>query len=159
MAKPDPVPKGMHTVTPSLTIKNCGQAIDFYKRALGADEVMRMPAPDGKGVMHAELRIGDSIVFANDEMPGGPLRAPSTSQPSPATMWLYVPDCDASFKRAVDAGATPAWPPSDMFWGDRIGSVSDPYGYSWTFATHVKDVTEDEMRRGAEEFAKQMKKK
>ncbi|HEX8909592.1 MAG TPA: VOC family protein [Anaeromyxobacteraceae bacterium] len=156
MANPDPIPKGMHTVTPNLTIQGCAEALDFYKRALGADEVMRMPSPDGKIIWHAELRIGDSIIFANDEMPGGPARAPSASQASPVGMWLYVPDCDAAFRRAVEAGARPMMPPADMFWGDRVGMVLDPYGYGWNFATHVKDLTNDEMRRGAEEFARQM---
>ncbi|GEJ56956.1 VOC family protein [Anaeromyxobacter diazotrophicus] len=157
MANPNPVPQGMHTVTPSLTIQGCAAALDFYKRALGAEEVMRMPSPDGKSVWHAELRVGDSMIFAGDEMPGGPFRAPSAAHPSPASLWLYVPDCDAAFRRAVDAGAKAVMPPEDMFWGDRVSMVLDPYGYGWHFATHVKDLSPEEMRNGAEEFAKRMK--
>jgi PhnB protein len=154
MAKVNPVPKDMHTLTPNLTIKDCGRAIDFYKRAFGAEERMRMPTPDGKGVWHAELKIGDSIVFMNDEMPEMPIRAPAPDQPAPVGMWLYVGDCDAAFKRAVDAGAKADMPPTDMFWGDRTASVVDGFGYRWTMATHVKDLTEEEMRKGGEEFAR-----
>jgi PhnB protein len=154
MAKVDPIPKGMHTVTPSLVIRGCGKAIDFYKRALGAEEVMRMASADGKGIMHAELRVGDSVIFMNDEMPGSPMAAPAADRPSSVGMWLYVSDCDASFRRAVEAGAKAMMPPEDMFWGDRTGSVIDPFGYSWHFATHVKDVSPEE--RAGEEFAKKM---
>lgn len=157
MANPNPTPQGMHTVTPSLIIKDCAAALDFYQRALGAEERMRMPSPDGKSVWHAEFRVGDSIVFAADEMPGAPFRAPSPAQPSPASLWVYVPDCDAAFRRAVDAGAKAVMPPADMFWGDRVSMVLDPYGYGWHLATHVKDPTPEEMRKGAEEFAKRMK--
>lgn len=154
--KVNPVPKGMHSVTPNLTIRGCTRAIEFYMRALGAVEVSRFPSPDGKGIWHAELRIGDSVVFMNDEMPGMNPPAPSVEHPAPASFWLYVTDCDAAFTRAVNAGATAKMPPADMFWGDRCGMVADPFGYNWTFATHVKDMTQDEMRRAGEEFAKSM---
>jgi uncharacterized glyoxalase superfamily protein PhnB len=146
----------MHTLTPNLVLREAAKAIEFYKRALGAQEVMRMPAPDGKTIWHAELRIGDSIFFLNDEMPGMGRSAPTAAEPVPVTMWLYVPDCDAAFKRAVDAGAKATMPPADMFWGDRCSGVADPYGYLWSFATHQKDMTEEEMRRAGEEFARQM---
>lgn len=156
MATAKPIPEGMHTVTPNLTIRDCAKAIEFYKRALGAQEIARMNAPDGKSVWHAELRIGDSVVFMNDEMPGSGRPAPTAAQPVPVTLWLYVPSCDEAFARAVKEGARETMKPADMFWGDRCSSVADPYGYLWSFATHVKDLTEEEMRRAGEEFARQM---
>jgi uncharacterized glyoxalase superfamily protein PhnB len=156
MASVNPIPRGMHTVTPNLTVRDCAKAIDFYKKALGAQEVARMNAPDGKSVWHAELKIGDSIVFMNDEMPGMGRPAPQASNPVPVTMWLYVADCDAAFDRAVKAGAKAVEPPTDMFWGDRCAGVADPYGYLWSFATHQKDLTEEEMRRAGAEFARKM---
>ncbi len=157
MAGVNPIPKGMHTVTPNLVIRDCAKAIDFYKEALGAQEVARFPAPDGKSIWHAELRIGDSIVFLNDEMPGMGRAAPTASDPVPVTMWLYVPDCDEAFQRAVSAGAKSMMQPSDMFWGDRCAGVADPFGYLWSFATHKKDLTVEEMRRAGEEFARSMR--
>jgi uncharacterized glyoxalase superfamily protein PhnB len=156
MASVNPVPKGMHTLTPNLVMRDCARAIEFYKRAFGAEEVSRMPAPDGKSIWHAELRIGDSIFFLNDEMPGMGRTAPTAADPLPITMWLYVPDCDAAHKQAVTAGAKSTMQPEDMFWGDRCGGVSDPFGYLWSFATHQKDLTESEMRRAGEAFAKTM---
>ena len=156
MAAVSPIPQGMHTVTPGLVVRNCANAIDFYKRALGAQEVSRFDAPDGKSVWHAELRIGDSIIFMNDEMPGGGPSAPTADAPVPVTMWLYLPDCDAAFRRAVDAGAKPTMEPGDMFWGDRLACVADPYGYLWSFATRKKELTADEMRRAAADFARSM---
>jgi uncharacterized glyoxalase superfamily protein PhnB len=157
MATVKPVPEGMHTVTPNLTIRNCAKAIDFYKRALGAQEVSRMTAPDGKSIWHAELRIGDSVVFMNDEMPG--MRsAPTPEAPVPVTMWLYVPDCDAAFKKAMQAGGKETMKPADMFWGDRCAGIADPFGYLWSFATHTKDMTVEEMKRAGEDFARQMQK-
>jgi PhnB protein len=152
--KVNPVPNGMRTVTPSMTIRNCAKAIEFYERALGAERKEVFPSPDGKSVWHAELKVGDSIIFMNDEMPGMTGPAPSADKPSPVSIWLYVKDCDAAFKRAVAAGANGKYPPGDMFWGDRCGGVLDPFGYNWTFATHVKDMTREEMVRGGEEFAK-----
>jgi uncharacterized glyoxalase superfamily protein PhnB len=156
MAAVNPIPKGMNTLTPNLVMRDCAKAIEFYKRALGAQEVSRMPAPDGKTIWHAELRIGDSVVFMNDEMPGMARPAPTASEPVPVTMWLYVPDCDAAFQQAVKAGAKATMQPADMFWGDRCASVADPFGYLWSFATHQKDLTEEEMRRAGEEFARSM---
>jgi PhnB protein len=157
MAKVNPIPKGMHTLTPNLTIKECAKAIDFYKRALGAEEKRRALAPDGKSIWHAELKIGDSLVFANDEAPGMSAAAPEPGRPSSVRMWLYVADCDAAFARAVKAGAKETMPPEDMFWGDRCAMVADPFGYEWTFATHIKDMTEEEMRKAGEEFARKMR--
>lgn len=156
MAGVSPIPQGMRTVTPNLVYRDCAKAIEFYQKALGAQEVSRFPAPDGSCIWHAELRIGDSIVFVNDEMPGMQQSAPTADARAPVTMWLYVQDCDAAFHRAVAAGAKPTMPPADMFWGDRVASIVDPYGYLWSFATHQKDLTAEEMRRGGEEFARSM---
>ncbi len=156
MAGVNPIPQGMHTVTPNLVLRDCAKAIDFYKKALGAQEVLRMPSPDGKSIWHAHLKIGDSDVFMNDEMPGMGRSAPNASNPVPVTMWLYVQDCDAAFKRAMAAGATSTMAPADMFWGDRVASVADPFGYQWSFATHQKDLTTEEMKRAGEEFARTM---
>lgn len=151
-----PVPEGLHTLTPNLVLNDCARAIAFYQRALGAELLSRMDAPDGKSVWHAELRIGDSTVFVNDAMPGMGRPAPSAESPAPLTLWLYVADCDAAHDRAVKAGATSTMAPDDMFWGDRCGSVTDPFGYQWSFATRQKNLTEDQMRRAGEEFARAM---
>jgi PhnB protein len=156
MARVSPIPKGMHTLTPNLVVRDCASAIAFYERALGAKEVSRMMAPDGKSVWHAELRIGDSTIFMNDEMPGAGQRAPTVDAPVPVSMWLYVPDADAAFEQAIAAGAKETMKPSDMFWGDRCAGVADPYGYLWSFATRRKELTREEMRRAGEEFARSM---
>ena len=156
MATVNPIPQGMHTVTPTLVLRDCAKAIDFYKRALGAQELSRMPSPDGKSIWHAALRIGDSVVFMNDEMPGMSRPAPSAAAPVPVTLWLYVPDCDRSYRQAVDAGAKSMAEPADMFWGDRCAGVADPFGYLWSFATRQKDLTVEETRRAGEEFARKM---
>ncbi len=155
MARVNPIPEGRHTVTPNLVLRDCAKAIEFYKKAFGATEVSRFPAPDGKSIWHAELRIGDSAVYLNDEMPGMSPQPPDTSNRAPVTMWLWVEDCDKSYKRAIDAGARSMSEPSDMFWGDRCAAVADPYGYAWSFATHQKDMTRDEMRQAGEAFARQ----
>ena len=149
------VPEGLHTVTPQLTLDNAAQAIDWYKKALGAEEVSRAVGPDGK-IMHAELRIGDSLIMLNDAMGGG--KGPKAFGGSPASLWIYVEDCDALFNRAVAAGAqvrTGRWGDADQFWGDRCGTFTDPHGYSWTIATHKEDLTPQEMKQRQEEFMKQ----
>lgn len=150
-------PTGMHTVTAQLTLRDAARAIDFYKQAFGAQELMRMPSPDGRGIWHAEIRIGDSVMFVTDEMPGGQTVAPSPTHKSTAVIQLYVPDCDAVFQAAVQAGARVNMPLADMFWGDRYGSVTDPFGQVWGVATHLKNPTPEEIRRGAEEFAAKMR--
>lgn len=155
MAQVSPVPEGRRAVIPGLTIEGCARALEFYRKALGAEVVLNMPAPDGKSVWHAEIRIGDSILFCSDEMPGMSPRPPSPAQPAPVGFWVWVTDCDAAFRRATQAGCTGKAEPADMFWGDRTGTVADPFGYSWTFATHVKDMTPEEMARAGEEFARQ----
>jgi PhnB protein len=148
-----PVPAGFHTVTPQLTLENAASAIDWYKKALGADEMSRAVGPDGK-VMHAEIRVGDSIIMVNDDMMGGnTVKAPGGS---PMSLWVYVPDCDALFNRAVKAGARVAEGPmgqlQDQFWGDRTGTIVDPEGYRWNIATHKEDLTPDELQKRQDEW-------
>src|SRR6267143_2127083 len=145
-------PAGMHTVTPQLTLREAARAIDFYKQAFGAQELMRMPAPDGKSIWHAEIRIGDSVVYVGDEMPQSPTAAPSPTHKPTCIVQLYVPDCDAVFQAAVQAGARVAMPLADMFWGDRYGVVTDPFGQVWGIATRVKDLSPEEMAKGAQEW-------
>ena len=147
MAKVQPVPKGYHSVTPFLSIKGADQALEFYKRAFGAVEKFRSPGPDGK-IMHAEVTIGDSTIMLSEA-----LREP----PSVSSMYVYVPDADKAFARAVKAGAKVKVPLADMFWGDRYGSVSDPYSNTWAIATHVEDVPPEEMPKRAQAAMAQMK--
>ena len=147
-----PVPEGYHTITPSLTLDNAAQTIEWYKKALGAEEVSRSVGPDGK-IMHAEVKIGDSRVMMNDAMMGG--KGPKTMGGSPASLWVYVNDSDALFNRAVGAGGQVVMPIADQFWGDRGGAVSDPEGYTWWIATRKEDLTREEMNRRAAEFFKQ----
>jgi PhnB protein len=147
------VPEGYHTVTPSLTLDDAPKAIDWYKRALGAEEIARSTSPDGK-VMHAELRVGNSRIMMNDAVMGG--KGPKELGGSPAGLWLYVDDCDVLFNRAVTAGATVEMPLGDQFWGDRFGSVRDPFGYRWSFATRKEDLTAAETEARAADFYKQM---
>jgi PhnB protein len=148
------VPRGYHTVTPAIMVRGAAQAIDFYKRAFGARELMRMAGPDGK-VMHAELRFGDSVVFVGDEMPDQGKPSPQTLGNATGSLHLYVPNVDAAVKRAVDAGARVTMPIADMFWGDRYGKVADPYGHEWGLATHKEDLTTAQMKKRAAEFMKQ----
>jgi PhnB protein len=153
-SKVSPIPKGYHTISPNLVVSDADQAIDFYKKAFGAQELFRMNFPSGK-VVHAELKIGDSMLMLADEMPGGKCRAPQSLGGSPVNIFLYVEEVDRVFKQAVDAGAKVEMPLADMFWGDRWGSLTDPFGHSWSLATHKEDVKPDELRRrGQEEMAK-----
>jgi PhnB protein len=149
------IPQGLHTVTPQLTLDNAVEAIEWYKKALGAEETSRAAGPDGK-IMHAELRIGNSAIYVNDEMGGG--KGPKARGGSPASFWLYVEDCDALFNRAVAAGGTVASGPmgqmQDQFWGDRSGTLTDPAGYSWTIATRKEDLTPQEMQQRQDAFMK-----
>lgn len=150
-----PIPDGYTTITPYITVKDGNEAMAFYTKAFGAVELFRMPGPDGKSIMHAEMQIGNAIFMLNEEWPmeGGP-KAPSSVNATTATVHLYVPDVDASFKRAVDAGANPVMPPMDAFWGDRFGKVADPFGHHWSIATHIQDLTPAEIAKGAEEWCK-----
>jgi len=146
-----PIPEGYHTVSPSLVIKNAAAAIEFYKKAFGAKERGRMPGPDGR-LMHAELQIGDSVVMICDEMPEYGTRSPQTLGGTPVSLFLYVPDVDASFQQAIAVGATSTMPVADMFWGDRFGKLADPYGHEWSLATHKEDLTHEEIERRGREF-------
>lgn len=147
------VPEGYHTMTPQLTLDNAAQTIDWYKKALDAEEVGRSVGPDGK-IMHAELKIGNSRFMVNDVMMGG--KGPQAFGGSPASLWLYVEDSDALFNGAVGAGAKVQMPLADQFWGDRAGAVADPAGYTWWIATRKEDLTPAEMQQRAAEFFKQM---
>jgi uncharacterized glyoxalase superfamily protein PhnB len=138
----------MHTVTPHLVCAGAAEAIEFYKKAFGAEELSRLPGPDGK-LMHAEIRIGDSTVMLVDENPEWGSMSPVTLKGSPVTLHLYVADVDAAWERALAAGAIGAMPPVDMFWGDRFAALSDPFGHSWSLATHVRDVSNEEMMQAA----------
>jgi len=145
-AKVNAIPPGYHTATPYLTVDDCARAIDFYKKAFGAQEIMRMDGPGGK-IAHAEIKIGDSFIMLGDEMPGGGQRAPKSLGGTTVGVFLYVPDVDAAYKQAVDAGAKADMSPADMFWGDRFGKLTDPFGHSWSMATHKEDVAPEEMRK------------
>ena len=147
------VPVGYHTITPSLTLDDAAKTIEWYKQALGAEEISRSVGPDGK-IMHAEIKIGDSRVMVNDVMMGQ--RGPQSIGGSPASLWLYVEDSDALFNRAVKAGAQVQMPIDDQFWGDRAGAVADPAGYTWWIASRKEDFTHEEMEQRATEFFKQM---
>ena len=148
-AKVSPIPEGCHTVTPHLVIKGAGKAIDFYKKAFGAEELFRMPGPDGTSVCHAELQIGNSRVFLADECAEMGVFSPAKYNGSPVTIHLYVEDCDKVFKQATAAGATVTMPLTDMFWGDRFGKLKDPFGHDWSVATHKEDVPPQEMAKRA----------
>ena len=151
-----PIPDGYHSISPAITCKNAAAALDFYKEAFGATEINRMPGPGGM-IMHAELRIGDSVIFISDEFPGMSA-APSPTALHSTSLFVYTEDVDAAFNRAVKAGARADMPPSNMFWGDRYGKFTDPFGHQWGVATHVEDVAPAEMQRRSEEWTKQMAK-
>ncbi|MBF0565826.1 MAG: VOC family protein [Nitrospirae bacterium] len=153
------IPEKFHSVTPMLMFKDARKAIEFYKRAFGAEELAAMPGPDGKGVMHAELRIGNSIIMMGEENPQQPCKSAETTGGSPVSFYLYIDNVDAAFQIALDAGAGVRMPVQDMFWGDRVGTVQDPFGYSWMIATHIKDLTPQEMQQGAQSAFAQMAKK
>src|SRR4030095_10259251 len=150
------VPEGFHTVTPQLTLDNAAQAIEWYKKALGAEEKSRAVGPDGK-ILHAELRIGNSPIMLNDAMMGG--KGPKAMGGSPASLWIYVEDADSLFNRAVSAGAQVGEGPmgrmADQFWGDRCGTFTDPHGYRWTIATRKEALTPQEMKKRQEQWMKQ----
>ena len=158
MAKP--IPEGYHAVTPSLTLKNSQKAIEFYKKAFNTKVLEVLPSPDGARTMHATIKIGDSILMMGDEMPNPNCsKSAETLGSSPISFYLYVPNADAAFNQAVAAGGKATMPVADMFWGDRCGTLKDPFGYSWMIATHRQDLTNDEIQKGAEAFFAQMAKK
>jgi len=143
------IPAGLHTVTPYLCVRGAAQAIDFYKKAFGARELMRMPSPDGR-IAHAEIQVGNSVIMLCDEYPEMGTKSPQALGGSAASFMLYDDDVDAVFERAVAAGATVKQPLADMFWGDRFGQLTDPFGHDWSLAKHIEDVSPEEMaRRGA----------
>ena len=148
------VPKGYHTVTPSLFVKGAAKAIDFYKKALGAEEVARFPAPDGT-IMHAEIRIGDSTIMLGDEMPQFG-KSPKSLGGTPVGFFVYQENVDAGWKRAIDAGGKEIMPLVDQFWGDRSGCFEDPFGHRWWLAQHLRDMTPDELNKAAESHFSQM---
>jgi PhnB protein len=146
MANVKSIPEGFHNVTPYLYVRNAAGAIEFYKNVFGATEIMRMPGPDGR-IMHAELRLGDSVVMLADENPHMGIMSPQTVGGFSAGMMLYVPNVDAVVQKAVENGAKALRPVKDQFYGDRSGSILDPFGHMWTVSTHVEDVAPEEMKK------------
>ena len=159
MAKVKPIPEGNHNVTAGLIVRGGKKAIEFYKTAFGAKLLSEMNGPDGQSVMHAELKIGDTKIYVGDENPDMGAKSPQALGGSPVSLNIYTEDCDAMFKKAIAAGATVKMPLDNMFWGDRYGKLTDPFGHEWGIATHVEDVTDAEMeKRGKEWFATMAKK-
>jgi PhnB protein len=150
---PKPIPEGYATVTPYLVIKGAAKALDWYKEALGAEVLFQMPGPDGR-IMHAEVRIGDSIVMICDEFPEMETswKSPESLGGVSAGFWIYSEDCDKAYERALAAGARGESAPADMFWGDRYGRFGDPFGHSWAVATHKEDVSPEEIEKRQKEF-------
>lgn len=140
------IPEGYHSVTPYLVIDGAAEAIEFYKQAFGATEVMRMPGRGGK-IGHAEIRIGDSHVMLADEHPEQGHRGPKSIGGTPVSLMIYVEDVDAMFRTAISLGATETRPVENQFYGDRSGSLTDPFGHNWTISTHIEDVSPEEMER------------
>ena len=151
------IPEGMHSVTPHLVCAGAAKAIEFYKQAFGAEEGARLPGPDGR-LVHASVKIGDSQVMLVDEMPEWGALGPKSLKGTPVTIHLYVEDVDALVARAVKAGAKVTMPVADQFWGDRYGKLEDPFGHHWSVATHVRDVSVEEMQDAMRQMAKSMKK-
>jgi len=151
MAKVSAIPAGMHSVTLALTLDGAADAIAFYARAFGAEEVVRAMDPSGKKVWHAMLRLGDSTLFVSDAAPE------MGTVPMPSKVWIYGDGVDAAFKRATNAGATAGMPPTDMFWGDRVAQVSDRWGNIWMLAQHTQDLTPDELKKAQDAFVASMK--
>lgn len=152
-----PIPKGFHTVTPHLVCRDAARAIDFYQKAFGAEKIRVHKMPDGK-IMHAELRIGDSIVMLGEEAPDWKVLSPQSLNGTPVILHLFAPDVDAVYNRAVAAGCTATMPVADQFWGDRYGQLMDPFGHKWSIATHKEDLSEDEMEKRGRAAMEQMSK-
>ncbi len=144
-----PIPEGFNSVTPHLVVKGAAQAIEFYKEAFGAIELVRLPGPDGNSVMHSSLKIGNSVVMLVDEYPDMGCLSPQSINGTPVTVHLYVEDADAVFDKAVEAGAKVTMPLENTFWGDRYGKLEDPFGHSWSVATHIEDLTPEQIMEGA----------
>jgi len=143
------VPAGCHTLTPHIIVRGAAEAIEFYKKAFHARELRRMPGPDGKSIMFAEVQIGDSRLFLNDEAPQMGAISPTTLKGTPVTIHMYTEDPDGVFQQAVKSGAKVVMPLADMFWGDRYGVLADPYGHQWAIASHIRDVSPEEMAKAA----------
>jgi uncharacterized glyoxalase superfamily protein PhnB len=141
-----PIPDGYYSLTPYLVVKGAAEAIEFYEKAFGATEIVRMPGPGGR-IMHAEVKIGNSMLMLSDENPDQGQLSPATLGGAGCSIMLYANDVDATFKQALGAGATQVMAPMDMFWGDRMGNLKDPFGHSWAIATHKEDVSPEEMGR------------
>jgi len=152
-----PIPDGYHSVTPTLTVRGAADAIEFYKKAFGAQEMMRFPGPDGKTIMHAEIKIGDSRIMLNDEFPQMKCMSPQSVGGASSGIFLYVENADATFNKAVSAGAKITMPIMDAFWGDRCGVIEDPFGHKWTISTHARDLSVEEMMKAGAEAMKSMK--
>jgi PhnB protein len=150
MATVSPIPEGYHTATPVLTVHDAAEALAFYGRAFGAQELMRAADPSGEKIWHAEMKIGDSIIMVNDEFPDMGSLSPRSLGGSANQIFLYVEDADSAWARAIDAGATVKFDIMDAFWGDRLGVVADPYGHAWVIATHTEDVSPEEAARRSE---------
>ena len=154
----NPVPEGYHTVNAYLIVEDAAKAIDFYKKAFGAQELYRLPMKDADGrekVGHAEIRIGDTQLMLSDEWPDMQALGPNKRGGPTASFVIYGPDADAAWERAVQAGGKPERPVKDEFWGDRMGTVIDPFGHKWTLGTHVRDVSPEEMQKAMQEWSKQ----
>jgi PhnB protein len=146
-----PIPEGMHSLTPYLVCANASEAIAFYTKAFGATELFRMPGPDGR-IAHAQIKIGDSVVMLNDEMPERGVLGPNALKGTSVSLYIYVENADKAFEQAVAAGATTISPLADMFWGDRWGLVQDPFGHQWHIASHTRDVTPEEMQKAMKDM-------
>jgi len=152
-----PIPDGYHSVTPSLTVRGAAAALEFYKKAFGAQEIMRFPGLDGKTIMHAEIKIGDSKIMLNDEIPQMNCLSPQSVGGASSGIFLYVENADATFNKAVSVGAKITMPIMDAFWGDRCGGIEDPFGHKWTISTHKKDLSPEEMAEAGAEAMESMK--
>jgi PhnB protein len=153
MAKP--IPPGAHTLTPTITVHNAVEAIEFYKKAFGAKEEDRFVSPDGK-IMHAKITIGDSALMLNDENPNWQVKSPKTLGGTASGIYIYIENVDEVFDRAVKAGAQVIMPVTDQFWGDRMGAIYDPFGHKWSIATHIEDLSHEEIQKRGAQFMKQM---
>ena len=154
-----PIPDGYSTITASLIVKDAVNAIEFYKKAFEAQELYRFLGPDGKTIMHTELKIGSSRIMLSEEAPQMNCRSPQSLGGTGIHIYMYVDDADTTFNKAVAAGAKPTMPIVDMFWGDRFGTIEDPFGHVWGIATHKKDMSTEEINKAGQEFFKHMQQK
>ena len=152
------IPEDYHSINPYLVVRNADKAIEFYKKAFNAEERFRMHGPDGKTIMHAELKIGDSVFMLTEESPDMKSLSPESIGGSPVSLYVYVKDVDGVFNQAISEGATALYPVRDQFYGDRSGYLKDPFGHLWTIATHKKDLSPDQLRKAGEAFFEEMSK-